>query len=79
VDKFQGREAAVAIVSLAASSAEEVPRGLEFLLMANRLNVGISRAQWAAYLLYSPALTEYLPHNAAVLAQLSAFITLVDS
>jgi predicted RecB family nuclease len=79
VDKFQGREAAVAIVSLAASSAEEVPRGLEFLLMANRLNVGISRAQWAAYLLYSPALTEYLPHNAAVLAQLSAFITLVDN
>jgi len=78
VDKFQGREAAVAIVSLAASSAEEVPRGLEFLLMANRLNVGISRAQWAAYLLYSPALTEYLPRNAAVLAQLSAFITLVD-
>ncbi|MCU1407129.1 MAG: helicase [Glaciihabitans sp.] len=79
VDKFQGREAAVAIVSLAASSAEEVPRGLEFLLMANRLNVGISRAQWAAYLLYSPALTEYLPQNAAAMAQLSAFIDLVDA
>jgi superfamily I DNA and/or RNA helicase len=54
VDKFQGREAAVAIVSLAASSAEEVPRGLEFLLLANRLNVAISRAQWAAWLVYSP-------------------------
>jgi predicted RecB family nuclease len=78
VDKFQGREAAVAIVSLAASSAEEVPRGLEFLLLANRLNVAISRAQWAAYLVYSPALTEYLPHNAATLAQLSAFIDLVE-
>jgi len=78
VDKFQGREAAVAIVSLAASSAEEVPRGLEFLLMANRLNVGISRAQWAAYLLYSPALTEYLPNTPSALTQLSAFIDLVD-
>jgi predicted RecB family nuclease len=78
VDKFQGREAAVAIVSLAASSAEEVPRGLEFLLMANRLNVAISRAQWAAYLVYSPALTEYLPTSVETLAQLSAFITLVD-
>lgn len=78
VDKFQGREAAVAIVSLAASSADEVPRGLEFLLMANRLNVAISRAQWAAYLIYSPALTEYLPNNVDTLAQLSAFITLVD-
>ncbi|WP_150306624.1 TM0106 family RecB-like putative nuclease [Planctomonas psychrotolerans] len=78
VDRFQGREAAVAIVSLSASSAAEVPRGLEFLLMANRLNVAISRAQWAAYLLYSPALTEYLPTNAMALAQLSAFIELVE-
>ncbi|MCY7325183.1 MAG: AAA domain-containing protein, partial [Microbacteriaceae bacterium] len=77
VDKFQGHEAAVAIVSLAASSAEEVPRGLEFLLMPNRLNVAISRAQWAAYLLYSPALTEHLPTNITVLARLSAFIELV--
>ncbi len=79
VDKFQGHEAAVAIVSLAASSAEEVPRGLEFLLMPNRLNVAISRAQWAAYLLYSPALTEHLPTNVTVLARLSAFIELVRS
>ncbi|TBN56630.1 TM0106 family RecB-like putative nuclease [Glaciihabitans arcticus] len=78
VDKFQGKEAAIAIVSLAASSAAEVPRGLEFLLLANRLNVAISRAQWAAYLLYSPALLDYLPSNAATLAQLSAFIELVE-
>ncbi len=79
VDRFQGREAAVAIVSLAASSAAEVPRGLEFLLLANRLNVAISRAQWAAYLLYSPGLLESLPSSAAGLAQLSAFIELVDA
>jgi uncharacterized protein len=78
VDKFQGREAAVAIVSLAASSADDVPRGLEFLLMANRLNVAISRAQWAAYLVYSPALTDALPNTEQTLAQLSAFIRLVS-
>ncbi len=78
VDKFQGKEAAIAIVSLAASSALEVPRGLEFLLLANRLNVAISRAQWAAYLVYSPALTEFLPGNFDTLAKLSAFIDLVD-
>ncbi len=78
VDRFQGQEAAVAIVSLAASSAEEVPRGLEFLLLANRLNVAISRAQWAAYLVYSPALTEFLPGNFDTLAKLSRFIELVD-
>lgn len=78
VDKFQGREAAIAIVSLAASSAAEVPRGLEFLLLANRLNVAISRAQWAAYLLYSPAITEHLPASVDTLAQLSAFIGLIE-
>ena len=78
VDKFQGREAMVAIVSLAASSAEEVPRGLEFLLLANRLNVAISRAQWVAYLVYSPALTDTLPTSVEGLTQLSAFITLTE-
>ncbi|WP_167043341.1 bifunctional RecB family nuclease/DEAD/DEAH box helicase [Salinibacterium sp. ZJ454] len=78
VDKFQGREAAVAIVSMCASSADDVPRGLEFLLMPNRLNVAISRAQWAAFLVYSPGITEYLPHNVHTLADLCAFITLVE-
>jgi uncharacterized protein len=78
VDKFQGREAAVSIVSLAASSAADVPRGLEFLLLANRLNVAVSRAQWAAYLVYSPAITESLPPTVEGLARLSAFIRLAE-
>jgi superfamily I DNA and/or RNA helicase len=78
VDKFQGQEAAISIVSLAASSAEDVPRGLEFLLSRNRLNVAISRAKWAAYLVYSPALTQYLPAKPQGLAELSAFIRLVE-
>lgn len=78
VDKFQGREAAVSIVTLAASSANDVPRGLEFLLLANRLNVAISRAQWVSYLVYSPTLTEALPPSIEALAQLSAFIELVE-
>jgi uncharacterized protein len=68
----------VSIVSLSASSAAEVPRGLEFLLLPNRLNVAISRAKWAAYLLYSPGLTQYLPTNVTALAHLSAFIDLVE-
>jgi predicted RecB family nuclease len=79
VDKFQGQEAAIAIVTLAASSADDVPRGMSFLIMKNRLNVAISRAKWAAYLIYSPALTEYLPVTPAGVAELSAFITLVES
>ncbi len=78
VDRFQGREAVVAIVSLAASSAEYAPRGMGFLIMKNRLNVAVSRAKWAAYLVYSPALTEHLPHRPEGLAELSAFIRLVE-
>lgn len=79
VDKFQGQEAVISIISLAASDPVEVPRGMGFLLMKNRLNVSISRAQWAAHLVYSPALTEYLPSTPDEVAQLSAFITMVDA
>ncbi|MEV8212220.1 TM0106 family RecB-like putative nuclease [Leifsonia sp. NPDC077715] len=78
VDKFQGQEAAIAIVSLAASSAADVPRGMSFLLMKNRLNVAISRAKWAAYLVHSPELTEFLPTTPGGVGELSAFIRLVE-
>ncbi|CCH89406.1 protein of unknown function, putative recB domain [Modestobacter italicus] len=56
VDKFQGREAAVAVFSLAASSGAHVPRRLDFLLDRHRLNVALSRAKTVAYLVGSPAL-----------------------
>ena len=79
VDKFQGQEAAVAIVSLAASSAAAAPRGVEFLLLKNRLNVAISRAKWAAYLVYSPGLLDTLPRTPEGVAQLSAFVRLVGA
>jgi len=79
VDKFQGQEAAISIVSLAASSAVDVPRGMSFLLMKNRLNVAISRAKWAAYLVHSPELTEFLPTTPAGVGELSAFIRLVEN
>ncbi|WP_308123496.1 TM0106 family RecB-like putative nuclease [Modestobacter marinus] len=56
VDKFQGREAAVAVFSLAASSGAHVPRRLDFLLDRHRLNVALSRAKTVAYVVGSPAL-----------------------
>lgn len=56
VDKFQGQEAAVVVVSLAASSAEDVSRGLEFLYSRNRLNVAVSRAMALAVVVASPDL-----------------------
>jgi uncharacterized protein len=58
VDKFQGQEARVVFYSLATSSGDDVPRGLEFLLSRNRLNVAVSRAQCLAYLVASPRLLE---------------------
>ncbi|MDT5000076.1 MAG: hypothetical protein QOK12_2181, partial [Mycobacterium sp.] len=61
VDKFQGRQAAVVFVSMTASSADDVPRGISFLLNRNRLNVAVSRAKYAAVIVRSTLLTEYLP------------------
>ena len=58
MDKFQGQEADVVLYSMASSSGEDVPRGLEFLLSRNRLNVAISRARCLAYLVCSPRLLE---------------------
>jgi len=79
VDRFQGQEAVVAIVSLAASSGRDAPRGLEFLLLQNRLNVAISRAQHTAYVLYSPGLLDDFPRTPDGVARLSAFATLVGA
>ena len=58
VDKFQGQEAAVAFYSMASSSGEDVPRGLSFLFSRNRLNVAVSRAKCAAYVVASPRLLD---------------------
>jgi uncharacterized protein len=58
VDKFQGQEAPVVIVSLASSSGEEAPRGLSFVFNRNRINVATSRAQCRVELVCSPRLLE---------------------
>jgi predicted RecB family nuclease len=74
VDKLQGREAPVVFFSLAASSTDDVPRGITFLLNRNRVNVAVSRAKWAAYIIRSPRLTDYLPASPAGLVELGAFL-----
>ena len=56
VDKFQGQEAPISIYSMATSSPEEAPHGMEFLYSLNRLNVATSRAQCVALVVASPKL-----------------------
>lgn len=45
VDKFQGQEAPISILSMSASTIQDAPRGIGFLLNKNRLNVAVSRAK----------------------------------
>lgn len=78
VDKFQGGQAPVVFVSMTVSSMDVVPRGISFLLNRNRLNVAVSRAQYAAVLVRSPSLTEYLPATPAALIDLGAFLALTQ-
>lgn len=54
VDKFQGQEAEVVIVSMCSSFGEYGSRGLAFILDQNRLNVAISRARTLAVVVGDP-------------------------
>jgi len=76
VDRYQGQQAVVVLVTTAASSPEDVPRGMDFLLDRNRINVAISRAQWRAVVVRSTGLTDYLPATPDGLAELGAFLGL---
>ncbi|MDE0672606.1 MAG: TM0106 family RecB-like putative nuclease [Caldilineaceae bacterium] len=63
VDKFQGQEGAVVIYSLATSTSEEAPHGMEFLYNLNRLNVATSRARCVCILVASPELFSPVCHS----------------
>ena len=57
VDKFQGQEAEIVIVSMATSNEDYLPRDIGFLYSKNRLNVAVSRAKSLACIVASPDLT----------------------
>ena len=63
VDKFQGQQASVVILSMCASSLEETARGPKFLLNPNRLNVALSRAQCLAIVVASSKLVRTRPNS----------------
>jgi uncharacterized protein len=64
VDKFQGQEAPVTIYSMATSTADDVPRGMDFLYDLHRLNVAVSRAEGETVVVCSPALLRVMCRNA---------------
>jgi uncharacterized protein len=78
VDRIQGHQAAVVIASLGASSADDVPRGLEFLYSRNRLNVAVSRARALAVLVASPDLLNARCHTVAQLRLVNGLCRYVE-
>jgi uncharacterized protein len=79
VDKFQGQEAPVAIHSLTASDGDAAPRGIDFLLDANRLNVAISRAQCLSIVVGSPELATGISTSIANVQRLSRLCRLLEA
>lgn len=64
IDRFQGQEAPIVILSMCSSTCDASPRGIEFLFSANRLNVAISRAQTLTIIVGSSSLVR--PGSASI-------------
>lgn len=79
VDKFQGQEAPVVIYTIATSSSDDLPRGMEFLYSLNRLNVAVSRAQSLAAVICSPQLLRVRAHTPEQLKLANALCLLVET
>ena len=78
VDKFQGREAAVVVFSMATSSKEFMPRTSDFLFSKNRLNVAISRARCLAYVICTDELLDTRARTVEEMALISALCSFVE-
>jgi hypothetical protein len=78
VDKFQGQEAPVVIFSLATSSPEEAPHGMDFLFSRHRLNVATSRARCVCILVGSPQIFEPNCRTPAQMRMANAFCAYLE-
>ena len=73
IDKFQGQEAPIVILSMCASDAADSPRGIDFLFSKNRLNVAISRAQALAIVVGNPKLAQTSVNSLKQMEQINFF------
>lgn len=78
VDKFQGKEKPIIILSMADSNAAESARGLEFLFSKNRLNVALSRAETLAIVVANPRLTEMDCNSLFAMSLINIFCRIVQ-
>ena len=58
IDKFQGQEAPISIVSMTSTNSESLPRNIDFFFSRNRLNVAISRSQCLSIVIMNKELLE---------------------
>jgi uncharacterized protein len=73
IDKFQGQEAPVVIVSMAVSDIADTPRGLDFIFDKKRLNVAISRAKALAIIVANKGLTNCVVTNLSQMEKVGFF------
>ncbi len=76
VDKFQGQEAPVVIISMVASEGNS-GRGADFLFSKNRMNVAISRAQALVVLVANPNLATTFTTSVESMSLVNMFCKLV--
>jgi hypothetical protein len=79
VDKFQGQEAPVCILSLCSRCGEYGSRGLAFILDRNRINVAISRAQCLAVVVADPRIASTAASSIDEMMLLNVFCKLANS
>jgi uncharacterized protein len=78
VDKFQGQEADIVIVSMCSSFGEYGSRGLEFILDQNRMNVAISRARTLAIVVGDPRIAGAAAGSIPSMRRLNLYCRLVQ-
>ena len=74
VDKFQGQEAQIVILSMTTSDLRSASRGISFLLSKNRLNVAISRAKCLTFVVGNPAIANLQLGDPAIMRLVSTYI-----
>jgi hypothetical protein len=78
IDKFQGQEAPIVIISMAVSDVAESSRGLDFVFDINRLNVAVSRAQALAIIVSNETIDQCTVNSLGQMERVGFFLKLTD-